>query len=963
MAQQSYKKFVATAATATLVASALVPVASANVTTSAFTDVPASYKEAVDFVVSNNISNGLTATQYGISQSIKRGDAAIIIASAAGLMDKDAPAAGFSDVPARGALAVNSLKKAGVISGKSTTKFGFEDNITRGEAALMLTKAFDLKAGDTKNSFTDVKDSYDAAVDALVANKVTSGINATQFGTGNPIKRGDFAKFIYALKDLVVPAGVAVEAVTVQDATTLKVELKEENAKLTADDFKVIVDGSEVKATAVLADTKGSTYTLTIPTLDGKNGVVSVNGKQVPYSFGKAAVESVKAETSNTLTLTGEGLRSLKPADITLAGNEAKTVAASADGKTATVTFVSSFVADQEQTVTFKTEAGDKAFTFKFVAGEVKSVELNGGTFDDDTQGQMLTFKVNGQTTAADTEWLRQAGYSVNFVAVDSSNTAAPIFANAATNSSTGLLANEIAKGDYTVEIQIVKNGSVVVSDKKAISVVDLESTTTAITDVELTNGLNFVHNSSTLVTGETATISDIIGNAAGKKDVSLPVSSAKVTSSNPAVISVNNQTLTANVAGTATITVKVGDVSKNITLTVANKARSISKVTPSESAVKLVQGVTRTIDVTTVDQYGDPIAVAAGATVTEDLPKDAAGTNLVTVKDNDTTSSTELVTGSNGKTATGLDIDASSNTTGNGTLIFKDANGKNIGQIAVQVSNVDNVASTKVEYTVNSDKTTNSLKVGNVNEYQVSKLNTAGFYNGAETVNRGPAAANQLTVSSADASVADVALIGSEAFSVTAKKAGTTDIVIKDENGLVKHKFTVTVASSPIVITKVNFKPSKTIDYAGKKVDINDVLDVRQDSAGDSIVYGIEHNANTIEKVRLDDTTATEPKLYIDTNTAGGTVGSYDPTNDILLGVVTAEVLTGATGTAGITVPAAGTYPTGLLDIAVGGTNYSTASTDKGSILFRVLVDANNNGTYATNEAVATTVLNINVK
>ncbi|WP_052461886.1 S-layer homology domain-containing protein [Sporosarcina koreensis] len=249
MAQQpkSYKKFVATAATATLVASAIVPVASANVSTSAFTDVPASYKDAVNFVVENNIAKGMTEKQFGISMQIKRGDVAIMIANAAGLNNEKAPSAGFTDVPKRGALAINSLKEAGVISGKTTTKFGFEDNVTRGEAALMLQKAFDLKAGDTNNEFTDVSERYKNAVNALVAHKVTNGINDTQFGTGNPIKRGDFAKFLYALKDRINIENPE-EPPVVVEGTTLKLEAKSSTITANGADNTVI--------TAQIIDTK-----------------------------------------------------------------------------------------------------------------------------------------------------------------------------------------------------------------------------------------------------------------------------------------------------------------------------------------------------------------------------------------------------------------------------------------------------------------------------------------------------------------------------------------------------------------------------------------------------------------------------------------------------------------------------------------------------------------------------------
>lgn len=200
---KSYKKFVATAATATIVASAVVPAAfAAEVKPAAFTDVPASYTDAVSFLIERNFAVGLEETKFGISAQITRGDAAIIIASAAGLMDENAKASGFSDVPKRGAIAVNSLKAKGVVNGTSATKFGWDQPIKRGDAAIMFAKAFGLTEGSPADvKFSDVPDRYKEAVAALLANDVTNGISATQFGTDNNIKRGDFAKFVYALKD------------------------------------------------------------------------------------------------------------------------------------------------------------------------------------------------------------------------------------------------------------------------------------------------------------------------------------------------------------------------------------------------------------------------------------------------------------------------------------------------------------------------------------------------------------------------------------------------------------------------------------------------------------------------------------------------------------------------------------------------------------------------------------------
>jgi hypothetical protein len=226
--QKSYKKFVATAATATLVATAVVPAAFADeVKTAAFTDVAPQYKEAVDFVIENNIAKGVSETQFGVSKEIIRGDAAIMVANAAGLNDKDAPASGFTDVPPRGALAINSLKAAGVTSGATPTSFNFNGSITRGEAAIFLANAFDLE-GDAKNvKFTDVNARYMAAVAALVDNDVTAGKSATKFAPADEITRGEFAKWIYALEEFVKKGEAAeVASVTPLNANQLEVEFK-----------------------------------------------------------------------------------------------------------------------------------------------------------------------------------------------------------------------------------------------------------------------------------------------------------------------------------------------------------------------------------------------------------------------------------------------------------------------------------------------------------------------------------------------------------------------------------------------------------------------------------------------------------------------------------------------------------------------------------------------------------------
>ena len=310
---KSYKKFVATAATATLVASAVVPVAFADyASTAAFTDVSASYKVAVDYVVSENIAKGLTETQFGVSTTIKRGDAAIMLANALGINDEKAPASGFSDVPTRGVLAINSLKAKGIVSGKSATNFGFNENITRGEVALLMANvnAYNLK-GDVANvKFTDVNARYLAAVAGLVEGKITNGKTATNFGTDNLITRGEFAVFVYKAENPTssvtsVSSVISLDAKTIQvtfnnpvDAKTLKTDAKVDVVTLLAANNKAVDPGT---VTQVLS-ADGKTLTLTAASYFKGDYTLKVPFEIVKDTNGKFVTAVNKEVTVNDTT-------------------------------------------------------------------------------------------------------------------------------------------------------------------------------------------------------------------------------------------------------------------------------------------------------------------------------------------------------------------------------------------------------------------------------------------------------------------------------------------------------------------------------------------------------------------------------------------------------------------------------------------------------------------------------------
>ncbi|AGX06511.1 surface layer (S-layer) glycoprotein [Bacillus sp. NRRL B-14911] len=216
---KSYRKFIATAATATIVASAVAPAASAA-SVSDFKDVAAKYQEAVSYLVANGITQGTTDTTFGTHDNVKRGDAAIWLAKALKLDLTNVPASGFTDT-GRYDAAVSALKSEGVLSGKTATTFEPNALLTRGEMAKILANAYDLKS-DAAVPFTDLGPNFGPYIKALYEFEVTQGKTATTFGTSMNITRGDLAIFLKRAAEVVKEPVVT----SVTPLNALEVEVK-----------------------------------------------------------------------------------------------------------------------------------------------------------------------------------------------------------------------------------------------------------------------------------------------------------------------------------------------------------------------------------------------------------------------------------------------------------------------------------------------------------------------------------------------------------------------------------------------------------------------------------------------------------------------------------------------------------------------------------------------------------------
>lgn len=442
---KSYRKFVATAATATLVASAIAPVAGAS---SNFTDVAPKYKDAVDYLVANNITKGATATTFGTHDNIKRGDLAIWLAAALKLDTTGAAASGFVDTKGtRYDAAVSVLKAKGYINGKTATEFAPSAPVTRGEMAIMLSNAYDLKS-DVATKFTDAVGNYKNAIQGLFAYGVTTGKTETTFGTSQNITRGDLAIFLKR-------AAEVVKTPEVVSATAA-------NGKELVVKFNQAVD----KTDALLL----SKYSLTGETFTG--ATVSEDGKTVTLTV------------SDTI-------------DVTNATLEIQPIKTKADSKVLTSKYVTLFsYKDTSAPVVASIEAkGTEAVvTFNEALATEGTVSLDGAVLSSTVSASSPYYVVNGKTLtvknlvaeksykldvvgAKDAAQNMSGQITVNFTVVKPvvDNSKPTVSSSVSGNKLTLSFSEEVTKGSVTVGGTPVAADKIVASEDKKTYTIDVQ--------------------------------------------------------------------------------------------------------------------------------------------------------------------------------------------------------------------------------------------------------------------------------------------------------------------------------------------------------------------------------------------------------------------------------------------------------------------------------------------------------
>ncbi|EPD52236.1 hypothetical protein HMPREF1210_01589 [Paenisporosarcina sp. HGH0030] len=168
-------------------------------------------EEYVEKLASRMVVKGTTATTFSPNREITRGEFAAILSRGLGLISKSSDVK-FTDVSSKQAFNLNgeiaAVVEAGIVKGDAKGKFRPYDEISRDEAAIMISRALDfigtdgVKVDTTKKitDFTDYRYIGNTArphVQKVYQAGYINGYSNGTFGPSQDTERGQMAKILY----------------------------------------------------------------------------------------------------------------------------------------------------------------------------------------------------------------------------------------------------------------------------------------------------------------------------------------------------------------------------------------------------------------------------------------------------------------------------------------------------------------------------------------------------------------------------------------------------------------------------------------------------------------------------------------------------------------------------------------------------------------------------------------------
>ncbi|NOG27682.1 S-layer homology domain-containing protein [Lysinibacillus fusiformis] len=357
--QNKGRKFFAASATAALVASAIVPVASAAQLND-FNKISGYAKEAVQSLVDAGVIQGDANGNFNPLKTISRAEAATIFTNALELEAEGA--VDFKDVKADAWYydAIAATVENGIFEGVSATEFAPNKQLTRSEAAKILVDAFGLEGEGDLSEFADastVKPWAKSYLEIAVANGVIKGSEAngkTNLNPNAPITRQDFA-VVFSRTVENVDATPKVDKIEVVDAKTLNVTLSD-GTKETVTLEKALEPNKETEVTFKIKDVEyKAKVTYVVTTATAVKSVSATNLKEAVIEFDGKVDKATATDVDN----------------YEIAGKVIKTATLSEDGKSVTLTLDTAlpntpFTNQAEYKLTFSNvKAGDKEISVK----------------------------------------------------------------------------------------------------------------------------------------------------------------------------------------------------------------------------------------------------------------------------------------------------------------------------------------------------------------------------------------------------------------------------------------------------------------------------------------------------------------------------------------------------------------------------------------------------------------------
>ncbi|TSI07374.1 S-layer homology domain-containing protein [Lysinibacillus sp. BW-2-10] len=283
--QNKGRKLFATTATAALVASAIVPVASASGLND-FNSIPTWAQDSVQYLVDSGAIAGDQNGNFNPQKSLTRAQAAVILSNVLGL--EATGTENFKDVK-EGQWFYDAVVATSpeIFTGDEKGNFNPSKSLTRQEAAKVLVDAFGLEGTADLSDFSDASKvpawskSY---LETAVANGVIAGKGSLLAPTLS-ISNAEFATMTVRALDaagLITEQPVAVKSVKAINATTVEVTFEEAVEDVKAFDFEI--EGLKVENAAV-KQTDDKVVVLTTSKQDGAKEYTLTNAGDKLGSF------------------------------------------------------------------------------------------------------------------------------------------------------------------------------------------------------------------------------------------------------------------------------------------------------------------------------------------------------------------------------------------------------------------------------------------------------------------------------------------------------------------------------------------------------------------------------------------------------------------------------------------------------------------------------------------------------